>query len=130
MITARLRKRDGRRVYEVRLRDPEGREYSRTFATKKAAQDYEADDRIARRRGSWVDPRFGDLTFEEVARRWLEANPAKRPSARAADESILRAHLGAGVRNPPHCLGHPARDSRRRQRVLRLGCAEICPPQV
>jgi integrase len=93
MITARVRKRDGRRVYEVRLRDPQGREFSRTFQTKKAAQDFEADDRIARRRGSWVDPRHGDLTFEAVARRWLEANPAKRPSARAADESTLRAHL-------------------------------------
>jgi integrase len=93
MITARVRKRDGRRVYEVRLRDPQGREYSRTFETKKAAQDFEAEDRIARRRGSWVDPRHGDLTFEEVARRWLQANPAKRPSARAADESTLRAHL-------------------------------------
>jgi hypothetical protein len=93
MIKARVRKRDGRRVYEVRLRDPHGREYSRTFETKKAAQDFEADDRTNRRRGSWVDPRYADLAFEEVARRWLDANPAKRPSAQATDESCLRAHL-------------------------------------
>jgi hypothetical protein len=41
-IEARYRKRDGRAVYEVRLRDPSGREYSRTFLTKRAAEAYQA----------------------------------------------------------------------------------------
>lgn len=70
-------------VSEVRLRDPRGNECSRTFETKKGARDFEAGERTARRQGSWVDPRYADLAFEDVASRWLEANPAKRPSARA-----------------------------------------------
>ena len=37
MIQARVRERHGRRVYDVRLRDPNGRVYNRTFETKKDA---------------------------------------------------------------------------------------------
>jgi integrase len=93
MIKARVRKRDGRRVYDVRLRDPEGKEYSRTFDTKKQAEAYEDAERVARRKGAWVDPRGAELTFETVANAWLSANPSKRPSAMATDEFVVQARL-------------------------------------
>jgi integrase len=83
MIKSRIRKRDGRKVYDVRLRDPDGREYSRTFETKAAAQDFEASERTSRRRNTWIDPRLADLTVREIADRWKGSNPSKR--ARSVD---------------------------------------------
>jgi integrase len=92
MIETRILK-SGRKVHEVRLRDPAGKEYSRTFDTKGEARAFEASERTDRRRGAWVDPRHAELTFGEVAARWLAANPAKRVNTLATDESIVRTHL-------------------------------------
>ena len=81
------------RVYEVRLRGPDGREVSRTFRTKREALDHEASQRLAKRRGTWVDPRGGNMTLAELCSAWLESNPTKRQSTRARDESALRVHV-------------------------------------
>ena len=35
MIKARYRKRDGRTVYDVKLRDPNGKHYTRTFEPRR-----------------------------------------------------------------------------------------------
>jgi len=80
-------------VWDVRLRDPDGRVYTRTFATKREALDFEAAQRTAKAKGTWTDPRRERKTFEEVARWWLNSNPGKRGSAFARDESIVRVHL-------------------------------------
>jgi len=90
-----IEKRHTRRgpIYEVRLRAPSGREVSRTFRTKREAVDYEASQRTAKSRGTWVDPRSSSLTVRELAEEWLGCNPAKRASSRARDESILRVHV-------------------------------------
>lgn len=92
-IHTKHRKRDGRAIYEVRLRDASGREYARTFPTKKAADAWQAQQRADRSRGLWIDPRLGETTFEEAAEAWLAANPAKRGSSLARDRSALRTHL-------------------------------------
>jgi integrase len=99
MIKARVRKRDGRRVYDVRLRDPNGREYGRTFETKKAAQDFEASERTARSRGGWVDPRKADITFGDMAEQWLASNPAKRDGSIETDRFNL-AHASTLNKRP------------------------------
>ena len=92
-IESRRRKRDGRIVYDVRLRDPSGREYSRTFPTKRAAEMYEAKERVDRNRGAWVDPRKADTTLGELAQAWLESNPGKTESCATRDEGIVRNHI-------------------------------------
>jgi integrase len=69
MITTRTTK-EGRR-YDVRLRDPAGRVYTRTFRTKKEAELFEARERADRSRGAWVDPRQGTLTLAEWSERWM-----------------------------------------------------------
>jgi hypothetical protein len=48
VIKARTLKTTGKRVYDVRLRDPNGMEYSRTFPTKREARHYEGDERSVR----------------------------------------------------------------------------------
>ena len=85
--------RSGERRYEVRLRRPDGREYSRTFRTRKDAERYQATERADQSRGSWIDPRGGATTFGAWATEWLASDPAKSPSALARDRSIVRAHL-------------------------------------
>lgn len=79
--------------YDVRLRDPAGALYKRTFRTKREAETFEARERADRSRGAWVDPRKADTTFGEVARYWLVSNPGKRASGLARDESIVSLHL-------------------------------------
>jgi integrase len=83
----------GERRYEVRLRDPSGREYSRTFRTKKEAERFEDTQRADRARGAWLDPRTGDVIFRTWAKEWLASDPGKSPSALARDETIIRVHL-------------------------------------
>ena len=93
MIQGRTRKRDGRRVYDVRLRDPRGKVYNRTFLTKREAEAFEDAQRVALRRGLWTDPRAGDTTVDELAAGWIASNPAKRNATTARDESIVRRHI-------------------------------------
>src|SRR5260221_14009254 len=79
--------------YDVRLRDPEGRSYKKTFRTRREAETYEANELADRSRGTWLDPRHAQLTFGAVAAEWFASNPAKRPSTRALEDSILRVRL-------------------------------------
>ena len=74
MIQTRIRKRDNRRVYDVRLRDADGREYSKTFLTKREAEAFESAERTARNRGVWIDPRLASVRVIDVAGVWLTAN--------------------------------------------------------
>lgn len=93
MIQSRVRKRDGRRVYDVRLRDHDGREYSKTFLTKREAEGFEAAERTALHRGTWVDPRLSAVQLRDVADRWLASSATKRPGSIARDRSILDNHV-------------------------------------
>jgi integrase len=81
------------RVYDVRYRGPDGRDISRTFLTKRDALEFEALQRTAKTRGTWVDPRGSKITMRELGQEWLESNPGKRDSTCARDESALRVHV-------------------------------------
>jgi integrase len=63
--------KQGEARYEVRLRRPDGREYSKTFRTRREAKNFEASERATRANGSWVDPTAGRVTFDEWANEWL-----------------------------------------------------------
>ncbi len=91
-IVVRPHKRHGQ-VYAVRLRDPGGRTFNKTFRTKTEARRYENDQLAQLARGSWTDPRASKAKFRDVATEWLESNPAKRESALARDEIVVRCHL-------------------------------------
>ncbi len=62
-------------VYDVRLRDPDRRLYSRTFPTKREALDYEADQRTARNRGAWIAASTATASAATSSRRvvWIRA---------------------------------------------------------
>jgi integrase len=80
-------------VYDVRLRSPDGRAYRRTFATRRAAQDFEASQCLDQRRGTWIDPAGGNTPVEQWAWMWLDSDVAKSPGTRATDAGILRSAI-------------------------------------
>ena len=109
MIKARFRRRDGRYVYDVRLRDHSGKEYSKTFRTKKEAEAFEIAERAARLRGVWVDPRLAATRVVDVADRWLRANGAKRPGSIAARPEHPRQPHHSGPRTKGDWFGQQSR---------------------
>lgn len=100
MIHVRLTGR-GERRYDVRLRDPSGRVYTKSFRTRREAEVFEASERTARARGTWLDPRRAEQRLRDAAEDWLDSNPAKRPSSRARDESALRVHILPAIGDRP-----------------------------
>jgi hypothetical protein len=63
--------KSGRTGYEVKLRSAGGRQYSRSFRTRKEAEAFQVRERAAQMQGTWVDPGAGRLTFGAYAERWL-----------------------------------------------------------
>jgi integrase len=90
-----------RTVWDVKLRDQNGRMYQKTFTTKAEAQNYEAGQRTDRRRGTWIDPRHENRSVASVADEWLEGDTIKRASSAARDRSILRTHVLPRIGNRP-----------------------------
>lgn len=79
--------------YDVRLRDPDGRVYTRTFPTKKAALDYEAAERTDQARGLWYDSRRGRILLADFVEQWQGTVVNLRPSSQARDASYIRTHI-------------------------------------
>jgi hypothetical protein len=77
-IHRRVTKRNGV-VYDVRLRTPGGEHYKRTFATKREAEAFAAQERADRRRGTWLDPRSAEITFGEWAATWQASPGSNEP---------------------------------------------------
>ncbi len=79
--------------WEARFRDPAGGQRTKTFDTKADARAYLAEVEVEQRRGAWIDPASGRVTFADLAAAWLEANPTKRKTTLARDRSVVRVHL-------------------------------------
>jgi integrase len=79
--------------YEVRYRDPTGRERSKTFTTKKLAEKYEREQRTEVARGTWLDNRQASQTFAEFADKWIAERHDLRPRTLELYRSVLKRHL-------------------------------------
>ena len=79
--------------YQVRYRDPSGREHAKNFERKMDAERYLTSVEAEKLQGSWVDPRLGRITFGE----WAAVSEAtlgnRRPTTLARDEASLRNHV-------------------------------------
>lgn len=91
MIVARETK-TGRR-YDVRLRDPSGKVYTRTFRTRRDAETWAARELADRSRGAWVDPRRGNVTLAEWAGEWMVHRSDLRPRTRELYQGLLDHHI-------------------------------------
>lgn len=87
------RLRNGRTAYDVKLRDPAGRQYSRTFRTRREADAYVIEQRSSRTHGAWVDPRAGRISLADYSERWLRQRVNLRPRTRELYSYLLRLHV-------------------------------------
>lgn len=84
---------DGTTRYDVRYRDPAGRQRKRTFRRRKDADNFASTTEADMLRGDWVDPSHGRITFADWWERWWRTTVDLRPTSRARDESVARCHL-------------------------------------
>jgi integrase len=80
--------------YQARYKvDGETYTAPRTFETKREADAFLAEMRVAMDRGTWVDPNAGRMTLVEYATRWLRERPGLRPRTRELYDGLLRLHI-------------------------------------
>jgi len=72
---------------------PNGRDPSRTFRTRMAAEAYEREVLAQRDRGGWVDPRAGRITLAEWVTESTDMLASLRPSSRRIYLDNLRLHV-------------------------------------
>lgn len=91
---AHIQHRSGRRKpWQVRYRDPSGRERARSFLRKADASRFAFTVEADRLRGEWTDPRLSKTTVSEWSERWLRTKVHLKPKTLAGYESNLRAHV-------------------------------------
>ena len=64
-----------------------------SFTSKADAQRWLAVIQADQLRGTYIDPRAGQISFAEWAEDWLASNPAKRAASIARDQAALRTHF-------------------------------------
>lgn len=84
---------NGKKAYQVRWYDPDGREKSETFAKHAEAKDRKTRIESDLARGTYIDPRAGRITFKEFAEDWrVKQSHYAETSARRL-EIALRLHI-------------------------------------
>ncbi len=90
MATIKRRSDRGNR-WEVRYRDPDGKQRARLFDRKVDAERFAATTEADMLRGTYIAPLAGRTTFGEYAESWLRSR-VHRPSTAASVECGLRVH--------------------------------------
>ncbi len=92
-IEARPTRRSGRevKVYDVRFRDPDGRQRKKTFGKKGDADRFAATVEADKIRGQYVD-HTDRTTVAEYARAWAASRP-HRPSSARRVSSMIETHI-------------------------------------
>lgn len=78
--------------WEARYRDPHGKERSRSFRTKRDAQQFLARAESDVQRGEWLDPRLNRSRFDEWAQEWLSTTVHLAPKTRQGYESTTNQY--------------------------------------
>ena len=79
--------------WQVRYRDPSGRERARSFRRKTDAEKFMVTIETDKLRGMWADPRLAKITVREWLPTWQASRVHLGPSTRALSESLLRNHV-------------------------------------
>lgn len=82
----------GRRRYDVNYREPDGRKRRKTFLRKADAETFAASVETDKRRGTYLDPNAGRITFRRYAEEWL-ANQSVEATTREVTLVRLRVHV-------------------------------------
>jgi len=87
------RRPERRRPWQVRYRDPTGRERARSFLRKTDAERFAITVEADKLRGAWTDPRLSKTSVAEWSDRWLLTKAHLKPKTLAGYESNLHAHV-------------------------------------
>lgn len=79
--------------WQLRYRDPTGRERSRTFDRKTDAEQHATRVESQRLDGTWVDPKLAATRFEVLTERWIASRSHLKPKTLAGYRSLLKHHV-------------------------------------
>lgn len=84
--------RDWHGGWQVRWRDPAGRQRTKSFKRKTDAKQFANRVEVEMQRGTYVDPQLGKLLFADWAHEWLQTKmnlaPRRGPATRATSETM------------------------------------------
>jgi integrase len=94
-VESRASRRNGRdvKVYDVRFRDPDGRQRKKTFGKKGDADRFAATVEADKLRGQYVD-HSGRTTVAEYARSWAAGRPHRASTAERVS-SLIEVHIAS-----------------------------------
>lgn len=94
-VRARGKRADGTTIWQARWRHPDNLVHRResNHKTKRLALDWINDQEADAKRGSYTDPRKGQVTFAVVADEWRGTWGKLAPKTQVGYESILRRHV-------------------------------------
>lgn len=101
------RRPDRHNRWEVRYRDPDGRQRARLFDRKFDAECFLTGVEHSKLTGSYVDPAAGRVTFREFAEAWRVVQ-VHRPSTAQSVEQQLRLHVYPVIGNRPLAAIRPS----------------------
>jgi integrase len=96
-----IRKHPRSQRWQVRYRDPTGRERSRTFRKRTDADAFLVTIEADKVRGTWLDPNHGLIPFGEWWARWHAGRVNLRPSSRNRDDSYWQSFIAPTLANEP-----------------------------
>ena len=99
MATVKRRSDRGNR-WEVRYRDPFGRQRARLFDRKVDAERFVVSVEHSKLTGSYVDPSAGRITFRSFAEEWRQMQ-VHRPGTAQSVEQQLRRHVYPSIGHRP-----------------------------
>ncbi len=88
-----VRKRSSGRWQAFYIYDGQRYPAPRVFSSRAAAAGWLSEIEASIRRGSWIDPKAGEITVTDLAEKWWNSNPHKRPTTAATDGNALKNHI-------------------------------------
>lgn len=98
---AHIRRHPRSRNWQVRYRDPSGRERSKTFRRKIDANAFLVTIEADKVRGQWLDPDLALMPFGKWWARWHAGRVNLRPSSRSRDDSYWRSFIAPTLATEP-----------------------------
>ncbi len=94
-------RQDGQKAgWRAMWRDGEGKQRSKSFPLKSDAQKHLSTVKADLLRGTYIDPRAGQITLGEYAEQWM-SQQEWRPSTRTLADSHMRNHIGPRLGSRP-----------------------------
>jgi integrase len=78
--------------WQVRYRDPQGKSRNRSFERRIDSERFMSSISVELHRGLYLDPRLGNMKFDELAKRWISSRTSDASTVRQA-ELHIRLHV-------------------------------------